>query len=102
MPLFFIVVGLMFLVAVIRGKDQTDKLLALLRGDVTGPNNYLTWALSLGGLAAIGYWKQARTFSNLFLALVFIVIIFTKKGSDGRDFLSSFIYQIRSTEGNAK
>lgn len=98
MPIFFLVVGLLFLVAVIRGKDATDQLIRLLKADFSGPNNFLLWAVSIGGIAAIGYVRQARQFSNLFLALVFIVLIFTKKASDGKDLISSFISQVQSTE----
>lgn len=98
MGIFFLVFGLLFLVASIRGKEETDKLLALLRSDFTGPGNYFLWAISIGGIAALGYWQQARKFSNLFLGLIFLVLIITKKGSDGKDFLTTFIDQLRSTE----
>lgn len=98
MAVFFLVVGLLFLVAVIRGQDETDKLLKLIKSDFTGPNNFFLWAISIGGIAAIGYWRQARTFSNLFLALVFIVLVLKKKGPNGQDLITSFISQVSSTE----
>jgi len=98
MPVFFLVVGLLFLVAVIRGQDETDKLLALIKGDFSGPNNFLMWIVSIAGIGLIGYWRQARQFSNVFLGLVFVVLIFTKKGPGGQDLISSFISQIKSTE----
>ena len=100
MGIFFLVFGIMFLVASIRGKDETGKLLQLLRSDFTGPGNFFLWAISLGGIAAIGYWQQARKFSNLALGLIFIVLIITKKSSDGKDFLTTFIDHLRSTERN--
>lgn len=98
MPIVFLIIGLLFLVASIRGKDETDKLVALIRSDFTGPNNFMVWMIALGGLSAVGYYAPARKFSNMFLALVFIVLILTKRGTDGKDFLTSFISQIRSTE----
>jgi hypothetical protein len=68
-----------------------------LRADFTGPNNFFIWAIALGGLSALGYSKAVRPFSNVFLGLVFLVLIITK-GRDGKDFISSFVSQIRSTE----
>ena len=97
MPLFLIIVALLFLVASVRGPEQTKKLMGLLRADFTGPNNFFIWAIALGGLAALGYAKQLRGFSNLFLGLVLLVLVITK-GRDGKDFISSFVSQIRSTE----
>ena len=70
MPLFFLFFGTLLLVATIRGKDQTDKLFALLKSDFTGPNNYFVWALAIGAISALGYAKPLRVFSNLFLGLV--------------------------------
>jgi len=102
MPLLFLIVGVLFLVAAIRGPEQTNKLLATIRSDFTGPNNFLVWAVAIGGISAVGYWGKARRFSDLFLALVFVVLILTKRGTDGKDFLSSFISQIRSTEGQTQ
>lgn len=98
MPLFLIILALLFLIASVRGEETTGKLMGLLRQDFTGPNNFLVWALALGGLAGLGYFKAIKPFSNLFLGLVFLVLIITK-GRDGKDFISSFVSQIRSTEG---
>ena len=97
MPLFLFIVALLFLVSAVRGEEATKRLVETIKADFTGPNNFLVWALALGGLAGLGYVKQARTFSNVFLALVFVVLILTK-GRDGKDFISSFVSQIRSTE----
>lgn len=97
MPLFLLIVGVLFLVAAIRGPEATDTLLKTLRSDFTGPNNFLVWALALGGLAGLGYVKALKPFSDSFLGLVILVLVLTK-GRDGKDFISSFISQIRATE----
>lgn len=102
MPVFLLFAGILFLVAVIRGPEQQAKLLALIRNDFTGPNNFFIWMLSIGAIAAIGYVKQLRTFSNLFLSLIFIVMFLVKKGPNGEDLFTSFSNQIRSTEGTPK
>lgn len=97
MPLFLFIVGLIFLVATVRGPEKTKQLMALIRSDFTGPGNFLIWAIVLGGIAGLGYSSKLKPFSNGFLGLVFIVLLLSK-GRDGKDFLSSFIEQIRSTE----
>lgn len=98
MPIFFLIVGLLFLVAVVRGPDETKQLTTLIKGDFTGPNNFFLWVVAIAGIGAIGYWSKARTFSNVFLGLIFVVLVFTKRGPDGKDLISSFIAQVQSTE----
>lgn len=103
MPLFLLFFGALLLVASIRDANAGDsqqitKLTQLLKSDFTGPNNFFIWIIAIGGIAAIGYAKPLKTFSNLFLALIFIVMVLVKKGPNGQDLLSSFIAQIRSTE----
>ena len=97
MPLFLLFFGLLFLVASLRGKEQTDKLIGLLQSDFTGPNNFFTWALAIGSVAALGYAKPLKTFSNLFLGLIFLVIVLKKKGPNGQDLISSFFSQVQGT-----
>ena len=99
MPLALLVFGLLFLVATVRGPEETSKLLALIKSDFTGPGNFFIWILAIGGIAAVGYAKPLRTFSNLFLALIFIMLILLKRGPNGQDLFSSFLTQIRATEG---
>jgi hypothetical protein len=96
--LFILWFGVLFLVASVRGKEQMDKLTGLLRDDFTGPNNFFVWSLALGSLAALGYIKQLRQFSNLLLCLVFLVLVLKKKGPNGESLIPSFFSQIRSTE----
>lgn len=101
MPVLFLFVGALFLTAAVRGQDETAKLLALLKGDFTGKNNFLVWSLSLGALAAVGYVKPLRPLSNILLVLVLVAIILRNAGPDGSsNLLSSFFKQIQSTEGH--
>lgn len=99
MPLLFLIVGTLFLVAAVRGEEQTNKLLALLRSDFVGPQNFLVWALAIGSVAGLGYIPRLKPFSNVFLALIFIVIILVRKDATGQDFFTSFFRQVRATEG---
>lgn len=100
MPLLFLIVGALFLVAAVRGKEQTDELMRLIRSDFTGPGNFLVWALAIGSVAAVGYVPKAKPLSNAFVALIFVVLILVKKDADGQDFFTSFFRQVRTTERN--
>lgn len=99
MPLLFLIVGTLFLVAAVRGEDQTRKLLDLFKSDFVGPNNFLVWALAIGAVAGIGYIPKMKPLSNIFLALIFIVLLLVRKDASGQDFISSFFRQVRATEG---
>lgn len=98
MPFFFLVFGILFLVASFRGQDQMDKLTGLLRDDFTGPGNFFVWCLAIGSVAALGYVKALKPFSDMFLILIFLVIVLAKKGPNNTDLISSFFQQISATE----
>jgi hypothetical protein len=97
MPVLFLFVGILFLTASVRGGEYPKQLLDLFKKDLTGPNNFFVWLAAIGGIAAIGFVKELKPFSNAFLTLIFIVLIIVKKDKDGKDFFSSFISQLRST-----
>lgn len=91
MPLAFLLIGIIFLVAAVRGLHK--ELFAALKSDFTGPNNFIFWAVSLWAIIAIGYFKPLKPLSNAFLALVVLVLLLQNKG-----FFDKFMAQIRSTE----
>jgi len=95
MPLAFLAFGTLFLIAAIRGTNK--ELFELLKGDFTGDGNFLIWILAISAVGSIGYIKELRPISNAFLALLLIVFLLAaNKG--GRDFFSSLVNQVRSTE----
>jgi hypothetical protein len=96
MPLALLAFGVLFTVAAVRGSHRD--LMALLRDDFTGPGNFLIWVLAIAAVGAVGYVKPLRPISNAFLVLIFIVFLLAANRG-GRDFFSSLVNQIRSTEG---
>lgn len=78
MSLALLVIGIVFVVAAVRG--QTEELFSLLRGDFTGSNNFLYWLLALGLVGAIGYIPKLKSFSTTFLVLVIVAILLSHKG----------------------
>jgi len=95
MPLLFLIVGVMFLTAAVRGKEQTDELLTLLKRDFTGPNNFIIWSFAVGIVAGFGYIPKLKQLSNVFLALVLLAIVLRNAGPDGsKNFFTSFYKQI--------
>jgi len=73
MPFFLIVIGVILLVAVIKG-NQCD-LLNLVKSDFTGSNNFILWVTAVVIIVAIGNVKAIRPVSDAFLGLVILVII---------------------------
>jgi hypothetical protein len=93
MPLAFLIVGVLFLVAAVRGKDYSDELLTTIKDDFTGPNNFFYWGIALFIIGAVGYYKPLRGVSNSFLLLVIIVLFFSNRG-----FFQKFMDQISATQ----
>lgn len=93
MPLALLIVGIIFLTAAVRGKEQTDLLFSTLKDDFTGPNNFLYWGIALWIIGAVGYYKPAKSFSTAFMTLVIIVLFISNKG-----FFSQFMQQISETQ----
>jgi hypothetical protein len=91
LPLAFLLIGIIFLVAAVRGLHR--ELFAALKSDFTGPNNFIYWVVSLWAIVAIGYFKPLRPVSNGFLALVVLVLLLQNRG-----FFDKFMAQIRETE----
>lgn len=94
MPLALLIIGTMFLVAAIRGKDQVDLLMSTLKDDFTGPNNFISWVIAIWMVTAVGYYKPLKPLSNAFLLLVFLAL-FLSANKHRQDFFSSFMAQIK-------
>jgi hypothetical protein len=83
-PFAFALVGLILLVAGVRG--TSGDLVDLVKNDLTGDNNFVYWIVAVGALGALGYIDSLRTFSRALLALVLVVLVLTegnKTGSGG-------------------
>ena len=100
MPFVFAVVGIVFLIAGVRG--TSDELTELLKGDVTGQNNFVYWILAIGVLGSLGYVDTLRPFSRALLVLVLVVLVLTEgKQTGGGGLFQKFtqaVHQITDTE----
>lgn len=92
MPLALIAIGLVLLIATIRGKQ--DDLFNLLKSDFTGPGNFLYWIMAIGVVGAVGYFKPARPVANAFLVLL-VVIFLLAANKGGKDFFTSLFSQVK-------
>jgi hypothetical protein len=90
MPLALLLLGVLFLVAAVRGKQ--DILFATMKSDFTGPKNFFYWGIALFLIGAVGYYKPMKPFSSAFLTLVIIVLFFSNRG-----FPQEFMDQIGAT-----
>jgi hypothetical protein len=85
MPFAFAIIGIVFLIAGVRGKSAD--LTTLLGNDLKGQNNFIYWILSIAIIGAIGYVKDLQPFSRAFLVLIIVVLIISEdnkaQGSGG-------------------
>lgn len=91
MPLALLVIGLVFLIAAVRGTHGL--LFETLKDDFTGPNNFIYWGLALFVISAAGYYRPLRPLSNAFMLLVVLVLFLSNRG-----FFQKFMEQIGSTQ----
>ena len=94
MPLALLVVGILFITAAVRGKQEL--LFDTLKDDFTGPNNFIYWFIAIFLIGAVGYYKPAKPLSNAFLTLVILVMFISNRG-----FFQKFMDQIGSTRHNS-
>lgn len=84
MPLIFLFIGALFLIAAVRDtledKDGEKGLITLLAGDFSGPNSFIPWIAAIFTTGAIGYIPGLKPLSNALLVLLAIVILLSHKG----------------------
>jgi putative exporter of polyketide antibiotics len=95
MPFALLIIGIVLIVAATR--NTQDNLFTLVKGDFTGPNNFLYWVVAIVAIGMLGYIPRLKPFSTAFLVLIGVVILLSHKG-----FFAQFQEQISSTEGDTK
>lgn len=96
--MMFLIAGILFFVSAVRGGTAPAELVAILRDDFTGPNNFFVWALSLGAVAGLGYVPKMKPLSNALFVLVIIALVLAHSNRTGENFITQFFKQIRATE----
>lgn len=102
MPFAFAIVGIVFIVAGVRGKSAD--LMDLLKKDLIGPNNFIYWMLSIFIIGSIGYIQDFRALSRAFLVLVLVVLILYEGDPkrSGGGFFTKFTEAIAQISGPAQ
>lgn len=93
MPFALIVFGLVLTVASVRGRE--NDLFALLKSELTGPNNFVYWFLAIVAIGSIGYIPRLRGFANAFMALVLIALLLHERG-----FFAQFSAALKPSQSN--
>jgi len=89
MPLALLVIGIIFLVAAIRGTQ--DDLFDILKDDFAGSNSFLIWGLAFFIIGAAGYYRPLLPLSRAFMVLIVVVLFLSNQG-----FFNKFMAQIRA------
>jgi hypothetical protein len=98
MPFVLLIAGAVLVTAAI--KNTQDSLFELVRGDFTGPNNFIFWFIAILAIGAIGYIPKAKPISTAFLTLVVIVLVLSRgnPGAAGGGFFQQFTTQIQPAQ----
>jgi hypothetical protein len=78
MPFALIITGLVLLIAGVKGTQ--NQLYTLVKGDLTGSNNYIFWMLSILVIGALGYVPKLQPLSRIFLVLIVVTLLIHEKG----------------------
>lgn len=94
MTFAFLIVGILLLVSAVR--NTQSQLFTLVKGDLTGSDNFLYWIVAILVIGALGYVKELKGFSTAFLVLIAVGIVLSNKG-----FFASFQQQLSGASGQA-
>lgn len=92
MPIAFIAIGALFLIAAVRGtitdgpNGQPPGLLTLLKSDfvsTTAQGNFLVWLVTLWIIGALGYIPGFKPIANALLFLVVLVLVLSNSKNSG-------------------
>lgn len=89
MALFFTLAGLILIFTGVNG--TVGELGKLLKGDFTGPNNFIVWIAAIIIAGLFGYAPRFKPISYAFLALIFVAILL----SSGSGFFDKFNQTIK-------
>lgn len=79
MPYVFLLIGLALAISAIEG--TYNALGTQLKQDLTGPKSFITWALAIGMVGALGYIEDIRPVTNRLLWLILIVLFLANGGA---------------------
>jgi hypothetical protein len=85
MPLFFGAIGIVLIICAVNNTlaNGKDGLVDLVKGDFTGPNNFLVWLIAILIAGAFGYIPKFKPVSYAFLGLIFIVLLLANQKRSG-------------------
>lgn len=78
MPFAFLMLGALFVIAGVRGKD--GQLFTLIKADFSGKPNFLTWMVAVLLVGSLGYIEPIKPVSRALLVLIVIVLFLTNGG----------------------
>lgn len=90
MPIAFLFIGAIFIVAAIRGTHK--ELFEIMRDDFFGSPSFFSWGLAFVFIGLMGFNKTFKPVSDAFLVLLFVVIFLRS----GEGFFDKLTTQIRN------
>ena len=81
MPFTFIIVGLYLIIAAAKG--QSTALFAAVKNDLSpadGSRGFVTWAVAMLAVGALGYIPRLQTPARLLMALIIVSLLLSNTG----------------------
>jgi hypothetical protein len=97
MPFALLIIGAVLLISAVKGTQED--LFALVRGDFTGPQNFIYWMVAILLIGGLGYIPKIKPISVAFLSLV-VLVLFLARGDPtkaGGGFFEKFTAGIGSS-----
>lgn len=98
MALLFLIAGILFFTAAVRGGDAPKELIGIIQDDFTGPKNFFVWALAVGAVLGLQYVPKMRPIAYALFCLVILALILSHSDKQGGNVITKFFDQIRMTE----
>lgn len=96
MPFALVFVGILLIV--VGFQDTYKQFGTQVQNDFSGQGNFIYWLISIGVIGALGYVKEFQTFSRVFIGLLILSMLLSKKGgiAQGITFFNSFNSAVQS------
>lgn len=98
MALLFLIAGILFFTAAVRGGTAPHDLLGIIQSDFTGPKNFFIWALAVGGVLGLQYIPGMRRISYALFVLIMIALVLSHADASGGNVITKFFDQIKATQ----
>lgn len=97
MPFALLIIGIVLVIVAVR--NTQSNFVQLLKGDFTGPANFIYWIVALVVIGSIGYVNKLKPVSDGLLLLVVLILLLTRGNPQSKNggFFQKFTAALQGT-----